>query len=137
MLVSFCLVERGKADGFYASLGWGESIADFGVGHLKIRGVAGSVMGPRKGELGAVRYGRDTFAKGIGGVGSGEFGDKYRPVYTEEFGLGSSFGYRFGNLGIEIEGGEQRFRPSAAGYKVEGNAVHFAFTSGRREVGGE
>ncbi|UQD54361.1 P44/Msp2 family outer membrane protein [Anaplasma phagocytophilum] len=134
LLVSFCLVERGEADGFYASLGWGESVADFGVEHLKVKGITGSVMGPRKSELNAVKYSRNTFSKGIGGVGSGEFGDKYRPVYTEDFGLSGSFGYRFGNLGVEIEGSEQQFRPSTAGYKIEGNAVHFAFTTGERGV---
>ncbi|KDB55703.1 hypothetical protein O997_05700 [Anaplasma phagocytophilum str. MRK] len=137
LLVSFCLVERGEAGGFYASLGWGESVVDFGVEHLKVRGITGSVMGPRKSELDAVKYGHDTFSKGIGGVGSGEFGDKYRPVYTEDFGLSGSFGYRFENLGIEIEGSEQEFHPSAAGYKIEGNAVHFAFTTGKREAKGE
>ncbi|KJV82089.1 surface antigen family protein [Anaplasma phagocytophilum str. CRT53-1] len=137
LLVPFCLVERGRADGFYASLGWGESMADLGVEHLKVKGVNGGVMGPRKGELDAVRYGRDTFARGLGGVGSGEFGDKYRPVYTEDFGLSGSFGYRFGNLGVEIEGDKREFHPSAAGYKVEGNALHFAFTTGKKGAGEE
>ncbi|WP_176744279.1 P44/Msp2 family outer membrane protein [Anaplasma phagocytophilum] len=124
-------MERGEADGFYASLGWGESVADFGVEHLKVKGITGSVMGPRKRELDAVKYDHNTFSKGIGGVGSGEFGDKYRPVYKEDFGLSGSFGYRFGNLGIEIEGSEQEFHPSTAGYKIKENAVRFAFTTGK------